>query len=116
MNPSRNGGQAPGAVIHRVEAGDVGEQRLRRADVGGRLLPADVLLARLQRHAVRRVAVRVHRDAHDAAGHLARVLLERREERRVRAAVAERHAEPLRVAVHDVRAHLAGRRQQDVAQ
>ena len=41
---------------------------------------------------------------------------ERREERRVRPAVPERHAEPLRAAVRHVGAHLAGRRQQDSAQ
>ena len=38
------------------------------------------------------------------------------EERGVRAAVPKRHAEPLRVAERDVRAHLAWRRQQDEAQ
>ena len=49
-------------------------------------------------------------------GRLPHVPLERREERRVRAAVAERHAEALRVAEHDVGAHLARRRQQRQAQ
>ena len=104
------------AVIDGVQAGDVGEQRLRGADVRRRLLAADVLLARLQRHPVRRVAVRVDRHADDAARRLPDVLLERREERGVRAAVAERHAEPLRVAEDDVGAHLAGRRQQREAE
>ena len=41
---------------------------------------------------------------------------ERGEERRMRAAIAERHAEALRVAVDDVGAHLTGRRQQREAQ
>ena len=38
-----------GSVVDRVHGGDVGEQRLRRADVAGRLVPPDVLLPRLQR-------------------------------------------------------------------
>ena len=63
-----------------------------------------------------RVAVRVDRHADDAARRLPHVLLARREERRVRAAVAERHAEALRVADDDVGAHLAGRREQRQAQ
>ena len=109
VHAPRDGRQPVRAVIDGVEAGDVGQQRLRRADVRRRLLAADVLLARLERHAIRRVAVRVHRHADDAARRLPHVLLARREERRVRTAVAQRHAEALRVADHDVRAQLAGR-------
>ena len=60
--------------------------------------------------------MRVDRHADDAARRLAHVLLERREERGVRTAVAERHAEALRVAEDDVGAHLAGRRQQRQAE
>ena len=45
------------------------EQHLRGADVARRLLAADVLLARLQRHAQRRLAAGVDRDADDAARH-----------------------------------------------
>ena len=45
-------------------------------------------------------------------GRLAHEGFARREERRVRPAVAERHAEALRVADDDVGAHLAGRREQ----
>ena len=116
VDARRDSRQTFRAVIDGVEAGDVGEERLRRADVRGRLLATDMLLARLQRHAVRGVAVRVDRNADDAAGRLADVLLERREERGVRTAIAERHAEPLRVAIDHVGAELAGRRQQDAAQ
>ena len=101
-----------GPVEHRVHRGDVREQRLRGADVRGRLLAADVLLARLQRHAIRAMAAGVDRHADDAPRRLAHERLARREERGVRAAVAERHAEALRVADHRVGAHLAGRRQQ----
>ena len=56
--------------------------------------------------------MRVDRHADDPPGHLAHEGVARGEERRVRPAVAERHAESLRVAEHDVGAHLAGRREQ----
>ncbi len=47
------------AVVDRVHAGDHGKQHLRGTDVAGRLLPADVLLAGLQREPVGRGAIRV---------------------------------------------------------
>ena len=91
--------QALGPVVDRVHAGHHRQQHLRGADVARRLLAADVLLARLQRHAVARCwPSRVLRDADEAAGHLALVLVARGEERRVRAAEAQRHAEALRDA------------------
>ena len=55
----RDAAQALGAVVDRVHARHDGEQHLRRADVAGRLLAADVLLAGLQRHAQRGLAARV---------------------------------------------------------
>ena len=51
--------QPVGAVVDGVHAGHHGEQHLRGADVAGRLLPADVLLAGLQREPVGGVAVGV---------------------------------------------------------
>ena len=59
-----------GAVVDGVHGGHVGEQGLRRADVGRGLLAADVLLARLQRHAERHLARHVLRHADDAARHV----------------------------------------------
>jgi hypothetical protein len=56
-----------GPVVHGVHAGDHRRQHLRRADVGGRLLAADVLLARLQREAVGGLPCAVDADAHQAA-------------------------------------------------
>ncbi len=103
-------GDPLGAVVDGIEAGDVREERLRRADVRRGLLAADVLLARLQRHAVRAVAVRVHRHADDPAGRLPHVLVERGEKRRVGTAVSHGHPEPLRVPQHDIGPQLAGRR------
>ena len=51
--------QAVWAVVDGIHGGDVGQQRLRSADVGGGLVATDVLLARLHGHAERRVALRV---------------------------------------------------------
>ena len=99
-------------MVDRVHAGDHRRQHLRRADVRRRLLAPDVLLARLQREAVGRVAVRVDADADQAAGQRALELVAAGEVGGVRAAVAHRHAEALRVADDDVGAELAGRHQQ----
>ena len=55
MHVARDLRQPFGAVIDRVHRGDHGEQHLRGADVGGRLLAADVLLAGLQRQAIGRL-------------------------------------------------------------
>ena len=104
--------QAGRSVVHRIHRRDVRQQRLRRADVRGRLLPPDVLLASLQRHPVGLMAVAVDRQADDPAGRLTDVGVTRRQERRVGTAAAERHAEALRVADDGVGAQLARRRQQ----
>mmetsp|Transcript_26413 Transcript_26413/g.67196 ORF Transcript_26413/g.67196 Transcript_26413/m.67196 type:complete len:1036 (+) Transcript_26413:699-3806(+) len=111
VDTRRDGLEALGAVVHRVQRRHVGQQRLRGADVGGRLVAADVLLARLHRHAQRGLALRVDGHADDAAGHHALVLVVARQKRGVRAAVAQRHAKALRGANHDVGAPLAGGRQ-----
>ena len=68
-----------------------------------------MLLARAERETQRGFAARIFRHADDAAGHLAFKFIARGEERRVRSAVAERHAEALRTADSDVRAKFARR-------
>ena len=92
--------------------GHVRQQRLRGADVAGGLFAADVLLARAERQAQRGFAARILGDADDAAGHLAFEFVARGEKRRVRPAVAQRHAKPLRAADGDVRAKFARRLEQ----
>ena len=87
--------QALRAVIDGVHAGHVGEQYLRGADVGIGLFAADVLFARLQRHAVGGLAAGVFGDADDAARHRADEGLAGGEEGGVRAAEAHRDAEAL---------------------
>lgn len=101
-----------GTVVDGVHAGHHGEQHLRGADVAGRLLPADVLLAGLQGQPVRLVAVRVHGDTDETARETARELLAHRHEAGVRSAEAHRHAEALRGADGDVRAQVSGGREQ----
>ena len=108
--------QAVRTVIHRVHAGHDRQQCLCGADVGSGLLAADMLFARLQRHAQRGVAVGIHRHADDAARHRALVRVAAGEVGGVRAAVAHRHAEALRRTQHHVRAPFARRREQHQAQ
>ena len=104
--------QALGAVVHGVHGGDHGQQHLGRADVRGRLLPADVLLARLQRQPVGRPVLRVDREPDEASGQVALESGLDRHEGRVRPAVPERHAEALGGPDDDVGAPLPRRLQQ----
>jgi hypothetical protein len=100
------------AVPDRVHAGHHGQQHLRGADVRGGLLAADVLFARLQRQAHRRVALGVLGHADQAAGHVALEGVLAGHEAGVRAAETERHAEALGRTDGDVRAPFARRGQQ----
>ena len=86
-------------------------QRLRGADVVGRLLAADVLLAGLQREHEAAAPVGVGGLAGDPAGHPAQVLLGGGEEAERGAAEVEPVAELLALADGDVDAALAGRAQ-----
>ena len=108
--------QALGAVVHGVHRRDHGEEHLRGADVRGGLLPADVLLARLQGEAVGGAPGGVDRHADQPAGHRAAEVVAGGEEPGVRTAVAERHAEALRRADAHVGALLAGRGEQRARQ
>ena len=99
--------QALGAVVDGVHRSHHRQQHLRGADVGGRLLAADVLLAGLQGEAVGRLAGRVHRHADQPARHRALECIAAGHEAGMRAAEAERHAEALGVADHDVGAPFA---------
>ena len=112
VNASRDPAKAFRPVIDRVHRGDHREQHLRGADVRRRLLATNVLLARLQREAVRMAAVGIDRRADEPARHRPLELVPGREECRVRSAVAHRHAEALRVADDDIGAPFARRRQQ----
>ena len=112
MHIARDLREAFGAVIDRIHRGDHGEQHLRGADVGGRLLAADVLLAGLQREAIGRHPARIHGEADDAAGQRALQRIAHRHIGGVRPAITHRHAKTLRRADRDVGAEFAGRGEQ----
>jgi hypothetical protein len=97
-------GQTDGAVVDGVHRGDVGQQRLRGADVGGGLLAADVLFAGLQGQAVAGLALGVLGHADEAAGQLALEAGFHGHEAGVGAAEEEGHTEALGRADGDVRA------------
>jgi len=82
------------------------------ADVGSCLVPPYVLLPGLQRQAVAVAPVRVPGHPDHAAGHVSDEGCPGGEEAGVRAAVPERHPEPLAGAERDVAAELPGRPQQ----
>ena len=105
-------GQPVRPVVGGVHRGDDREQDLRRADVAGRLLAADVLLAGLEGEPVGGLAVGIDRDTDQAAGQLALEAVLDADVARVRAAEAHRHAEALGGSDRDVRAQLPGRGQQ----
>ncbi len=109
-------GQALGTVVHGIHAGDVGQQDLGGADVAGGLLAADMLLAGLHGQAQGRLAETVHRDAHQAAGHVALEGIAGGEVGRMRATKAQGHAEALGTADGHVGAEFPGRGQQGQGQ
>ena len=88
--------QALRTVVNTVHGSYVGQQRLRGANVRSRLVTTDVLLARLHRHAKRRLAFGVDGLADDAARHQTLAVVRRRQEGSVRTTVAHGHAESLR--------------------
>ena len=100
----------PGAAQPRqVDDGGERVERLRGADVRGRLLAANVLLARLQRQHEPAPPVDVDGLPGDAPGHPTQVLLAGREEAERRTAEVEAVAERLPLAHRDVHAALARR-------
>ncbi len=109
---SKTGGQSGHAHCNRLQAsrampdgescGHVGQKRLRGADIGGRLVAADVLLAGLERQTIGRAAMRIDRLADDAARNNASEHLGHCKISRVRAAKAHRHA----IALHGADGHV----------
>ena len=83
------------------------------ADVAGRLLATDMLLARRQRQHETAAPIGVDRLAAQPAGHLADVFVLAAEQPDIRPSELEPDAERLPLADDDVRAHLA-RRELDV--
>ena len=94
-----------------VDARGEGEERLVGADVAGRLLAPDVLLARAHRHDEGAPALEVGGHPDEPAGDLADERVGRGQDAEVRPAVLGRDAERLALAGGDVGAVLAGRRE-----
>ena len=107
----RHVAQAVRADRGQVDRGGERQQGLVGADVAGRLVAADVLLARTHRHDVGALAVQVGRHPDEAAGDLADQGLGRGEDAEIRAAVLRGDPERLALAGRDVRAIRAGRGQ-----
>ena len=112
MNAFGDGAQAARSMINRIHRGDDGEQNLRGADITGRFVAADVLLAGLQGEAIAGPAVGIVRNADETSRHVAFVFIARRKISGVRSAKAERNAETLRAADGDIGAEFARRFQQ----
>ena len=97
-----------GTVEYRIKTRDIRKQRLRRADVRGRLFSADVLLTGLKRQAISRVPLRIDGNTDDSSGHVALVSPTTGHIRRRGATVAHGHAKALRRTNGNVGAHSAG--------
>ena len=115
----RYGAKPVGAVVHGVHSRHGGQQGLRRADVAGGFFALDVLLARLERHSQRFFARSVNRNADDAPGQEAPVLVLGGHVPGVRPAEAHGDSEALGAAHGNVGAPrgrlLQKRKAQDVA-
>ena len=112
VDAAGNAAQALGAVVHGVHGSDDRQQDLRRADVGGGLLAADVLLPRLQGEPVGRAVLRVDGEADQASGQVPLEAALDGHVRRMRPAVPERDAEALGGADGDVGPPLPRRLEQ----
>ncbi len=112
VHTARHRGQPLGAVVAGVHRGHHRQQHLRGADVAGRLVAADVLLAGLQRQPVGRRAVGVQRHTYQPARQLTRVVGVHRQVSGVWSTESHWHAESLRATEGDVGADLTGRRDQ----
>ena len=100
-------------MVNGIHTGHVGQQDLRRTDVGVGLFSADVLLARLQGHAQRASASGINGDTDDTARYLALMFVLAGEEGGMRSAESHGDAEALRGAQGNVRSHAAWRLEQD---
>ena len=111
-NAPRNALQADRAVVDRVHAGHYGGQDLRGTDVGSGLFAPDMLLTRLQRQPVGRVAMSIDADAYQPTRHGALEVVAAGHVGGVWATVAQRHAKTLGGTDGDVGTQFARRRQQ----
>ncbi len=103
-------------MIDGIHPGHHREEDLGGADVRGRLLAADVLLAGLQGKAQGMAPVRIPRDPDETSRHAAFQGIAAGHVGGVRSAESHRHAEALRAAYDDVGAPASGRLEEDESQ
>mmetsp|Transcript_2883 Transcript_2883/g.7059 ORF Transcript_2883/g.7059 Transcript_2883/m.7059 type:complete len:500 (+) Transcript_2883:901-2400(+) len=96
------------SVVDGIHGCRVRQQGLGGANVRGCLLALDVLLTRLQSKTQSAVAETVACHADDAARQKTAEGGDHCKKSSMRPTISERHAKPLRVAEHNVSAHLAG--------
>src|SRR2546423_598180 len=101
--------QTAWSVINRIHGRDDREKNLCRANIAGRFVATDVLLARLQRESVSGSAFSIVRDTDESPRHVAFVLIARGKIRCVRSAEAEWDSKALRVSNRDVHAEFTRR-------
>src|ERR1019366_620860 len=116
MKAFRDLAQADRAMIAGVHRRHARQQCLRGADVTGGFFAANVLLAGLQGKPQGGAAARILGNTHDPARHTPFEGIARGKEGRMRAAVAQWDANPLRAAKGDVRADPSWRPKQRQAQ
>ena len=112
MNALGDSAQTARAMVNRVHRRHDGEKNLGRANIAGRFVAADVLLACLQRESVCRSAFGVVRNANKTSRHVAFVLIARGKIGGMWSTESERNTKPLRVPDGNVSAKFAGRLQQ----
>ena len=103
-------------MVHRIKASHHCQQHLGGADVAGGLVAADVLFAGLQGQAQGRLACRIQRAPHQAAGDLALELLARGKKSGMGTTKTQRHPQALGAADGDISAEVAHRLQQHLGQ
>src|SRR6266576_2243025 len=94
--------QTARTMIDRVHRRDDRQKNLRRANVTGGFVAANVLLARLQRKAISRSAFGIVRNSDQASRHMPFVLVAGGKERGVRPTESERYSESLGVSNGDI--------------
>ena len=101
--------QTLGAVIDRKERGHIRQERLGSTDVARGLIPADMLLAGLKRHAVGRPSACINGYPNNPAGHHPHKGLFYGHEGRMGPAVTHRNPKTLSRADSDIGPHAARR-------
>src|SRR5712691_5358656 len=97
------------SMVNGVHRRDHCEKNLRRANVAGRFVAPDMLLAGLQREPIGRPAFSVVGNTNESARHVTFVLIARRKVSRVRSAESDRNTETLSTAYRHVGAEFTRR-------